>query len=335
MKRLLLALLSAMPACAPRAVAPAAAADPVVATIGGKPITLAELDRSAGRDLYDLRERTLEEMVIERVVEPAAKAAGKSAEDFLNDLAAQRVPEVSEAEAAEFFEQNHDRLPDRLKEAKFADVKQVIVKGLTNEKRKAAMATIVDELKEKAGVHILLEPPKVQVDATGPSRGPDGAPITIVEFSDFQCPYCARGRKVIDDVVAAYGNRVRVVYRDFPLSFHENAQRAAEAGQCAHEQGKFWAMHDWMFDNQSTLAADDLAAAARKLGLDGAKFDQCVSSGRPAEAVAKSMKAGTAIGIHGTPAFVLNGVVITGAQPFETFKAAIDKQLAAAKPARP
>jgi len=128
-------------------------------------------------------------------------------------------------------------------------------------------------------------------------------------------------------VVKTYGTRVRLVFRDFPLSFHEHAQKAAEAGHCAEEQGKFWEMHDWMFDNQASLAAGDLKGAAKKLGLDGKKFDQCLDTGKYADAVAENQRAGEEAGVRGTPAFFINGTSLSGAQPFEKFKGEIDRVL--------
>ena len=173
----------------------------------------------------------------------------------------------------------------------------------------------------------MLEPPRVEVAATGPARGPAGAKVTIVEFSDFQCPFCARGRQVMDQVLKAYDGKVRLVFRDFPLSFHEHAVKAAEAGQCANEQGKFWPMHDWMFENQGALADGDLKEAAKKLGLDGVRFDQCMTTSKYAGVVADSMKAGEKAGVKGTPAFFVNGIFLSGALPFEKFKDEIDKAL--------
>jgi protein-disulfide isomerase len=203
----------------------------------------------------------------------------------------------------------------------------MLVQGLTQDKRREAVESIVEELKQKAGVRVLLRAPRVEVAADGPSKGPATAKVTIVEFSDFQCPYCSRGRTVIDEVVKKYGDKVRVVFRDFPLGFHDKAQKAAEAGHCAQDQGKFWQMHDWMFDNQDKLDVDALKAGARGLGLDGAKFDQCLTSGQHEAQVKRHMRDGQKVGVNGTPAFFVNGVMLSGAQPFEKFKHEIDRAL--------
>lgn len=303
----------------------------VVAYIGNRAITLAEVDRAAGHDLYELRERTLENLINEQVLAAAAKRAGLEPEAFVRREMEARVPQVTEEEAARFFAQNKDRLGPQLASKPFAEVRQTIIEGLTGEKRQEALAAFLEELRSKAGVRVLLEAPRVQVAATGPSRGPKDAKVTIVEFSDFQCPYCARARATLDQVMKEYGNKVRLVYRDFPLAFHEHAQKAAEAGQCAHDQGKFWEMHDWMFDHQKSLAVSELKSAARKLGLQGEAFDRCLDSGQHAALVAESLKAGQQAGVRGTPAFFINGRFLHGLQPFETFKKEIDRALASSE----
>jgi protein-disulfide isomerase len=299
----------------------------VVAIISGQPVTMADLDKAAGRELYELRERTLDNLINERVVKTAAQKAGQSEDDFLRKQVEAKVPQVTVEEAKKFFDENKDRLPPQLASQQFDAVKDTIVQGLTGQKRREAVGTIVEDIKKKAGVQVLLRAPKVQVAAEGPAKGPKQAKVTIVEFSDFQCPYCSKGRVVMDQVVAKYGDKVRLVFRDFPLDFHEKAQKAAEAGQCANDQGKFWAMHDWMFDNQQKLDVDSLKGAAKTLGLDSAKFDACLTSGQHAEQVKKNIKDGQDAGVRGTPAFFVNGVFLSGAQPLDKFQSEIDRAL--------
>jgi protein-disulfide isomerase len=326
------------PACKSQQVATAAASpttcppcpggDGIVARIGSETITMAELDKAAANELFEARQKALDTLITERAITPEAKKVGMTAEAFVRKQVEAKVPPVTEKEAEEFFKGNQARLGPQFADKKFAEVKEMIVQGLTGQKRQEAVGGVLEEVRKKAGVKVLLSPPRVEVAAVGPARGPERAKVTIVEFSDFQCPYCSRGRKVIDDVVKAYGDKVRVVFRDFPLSFHEHAQKAAEAGLCAHEQGKFWAMHDWMFDHQSQLAVPELKGAAKTLGLDAAKFDTCLTTGKLASAVADNMKAGEKAGVRGTPAFFVNGVFLNGALPLEKFKEEIDRALA-------
>jgi protein-disulfide isomerase len=167
----------------------------------------------------------------------------------------------------------------------------------------------------------------VEVEAKGPARGPANALVTIVEFSDFQCPYCSREVPVIERVMKDYDGKVRLVFRHYPLDFHPFAQKAAEAGACAQDQGKFWELHDKMFTNQNKLGVDDLKGYAKSLGMDPSKFDQCLDSGEKKALVEEDMKAGSAAGVSGTPAFFINGVFINGAQPYEQIKQAVDREL--------
>ncbi|MBL9042430.1 MAG: thioredoxin domain-containing protein [Myxococcales bacterium] len=332
LKPLALSLLLMIPACAKNAsknlAASSISGDTVVAVIGSQQITMAELDKAAGRELFEVRERTLDTMINEKVIKVAAQKAGLDEEGFIKQQVEKRVPEVSVDEARKFYEENKARLPPQIGGKPFEEVQEMLVKGLTGQNRQKAVGEVIEEVKSKAGVKIMLSAPKVQVATDGPAKGPKDAKVTIVEFSDFQCPFCSKGKKVMEEVVAKYGNKVRVVFRDFPLSFHDKAQKAAEAGQCANEQGKFWEMHDWMFDNQSALDEGSLKAGARKIGVDGDKFDQCLTSSKFAVAVQKSMKDGSEAGVKGTPAFFVNGVFISGAQPFEKFKTEIDRALA-------
>jgi protein-disulfide isomerase len=300
----------------------------VVAMIGKDAITMADLDKAAGREIFELRERTLDNMISERVVKAVAAKSGMSEDDFLKKQVEAKVPTVSVEEAKKFFEENKARLPPQLASQEFDAVKDTIVQGVTSQRRREAMGSIIEDIKSQAGVKVMLHAPKVQVAADGPAKGPKTAKVTIVEFSDFQCPYCSRGKKVMEEVVAKYGDKVRLVFRDFPLDFHDKAQKAAEAGQCANDQGKFWAMHDWMFDNQQALDIPALKGAAKTMGMDSTAFDSCLDSGKHAALIKKNTKDGQEAGVRGTPAFFVNGVFLSGALPFEKFKTEIDRALA-------
>ena len=162
----------------------------------------------------------------------------------------------------------------------------------------------------------------------GMTRGPADAPVTIVEFSDFECPYCGAAHDTVEQVMSAYAGKVRLVYRQFPLSFHPHAAKAAEASLCAADQGKFWEYHDVLFKNQKKLEPTDLKAHATEVGLDAQKFGQCLDSGDKKKAVDTDQQAGLAAGVGGTPAFFINGIFLNGAQPIDEFKKVIDGELA-------
>ena len=165
-----------------------------------------------------------------------------------------------------------------------------------------------------------------------PSWGPDDAPVLIQEFADFQCPYCGKfALQTYPRIKEAYGDQVRFVFRDFPLStIHGSAQKAAEAAQCAQDQGLFWEYHDLLFANQDALADSDLRGYAEKVGADTGQFNDCLDSGKNAREVQMDMQDGQRSGVSGTPAFLINGLLVSGAQPFEQFQIAIDQALATA-----
>jgi len=180
-----------------------------------------------------------------------------------------------------------------------------------------------------AGPTPTVGPVNVSVD-DDPAQGPEDAAVTIIEFSDFQCPYCARfDVETLPQILSNYGDRVRFVYRDFPLtSLHENALKAAEASECADEQGAYWKYHDLLFQNQAALDDASLKNYAASLALDTAAFNQCLDSDAQMEEVRKDVQDGITAGVQGTPDFFVNGVLIEGAQPYTVFQAAIEAALA-------
>lgn len=158
-------------------------------------------------------------------------------------------------------------------------------------------------------------------------KGPENAPITIVEFSDFQCPFCSRGKATMDQVAQQYGDKVRIAFKHFPLDFHRQAKPAAIAALAAGEQGKFWEMHDKLFDNQRALGEEDIKKYAQELGLDMAKFEEAIKRPDLAAKVDADIKQGKELGVTGTPTFFVNGKILKGAKPLQAFEAAINAAL--------
>jgi protein-disulfide isomerase len=309
-----------------------------VAKIGSQTITAGELDDVVKKDLaqldqqyqeqrYQLRRQALEAMIRKRLVEEKAKAAGVPAEQLVQKEVASKIPEPSDEEIRALYDRakaGGQPLPP------LDQVKPEIARFIKNQKAQGALAEYYDKLKKDAKVDVLLpayEPPKVAVAATGPSKGKDGAPVTIVEFSDFECPFCVRAEPTVKQVLDTYGDKVRLVYRDFPLPMHPKAPKAAEAAHCAGDQGKYWDMHAKLFSSNGRLDVPDLKKYAGELKLDTAKFDRCLDSGEKAKDVEANRKAGEDAGVTGTPAFFINGRPLSGAQPFDAFKAVIDQEL--------
>ena len=179
-----------------------------------------------------------------------------------------------------------------------------------------------------AGGEAAAAGPVKKVDVgNAPVRGPKNAPITVVLFSDFQCPFCGRVEPSITELEKAYPGKVRVAWKNYPLPFHNNAKPAAEAALAANEQGKFWQMHDILFKNQQALTAADLEKYAKEIGLDLGKFKAAIDSHKFAAQIEADTKQGSSLGVQGTPAAFVNGNLVSGAQPVEAFKKIVDAEL--------
>jgi protein-disulfide isomerase len=168
----------------------------------------------------------------------------------------------------------------------------------------------------------------VAIAAHDATRGPADAPITLIEFSEYQCPFCARVNPTLAELEKKYAGKIRIVFKDFPLPNHQQAPKAAEAAHCAGEQGKYWALHDRLFANQRQLQVPELKAHAAAVGLEQAAFDQCLDSGKHAAVVQEDVDLGAGMGVQSTPTIYINGRVVTGAQPIAVFASIIDEELA-------
>ena len=318
---------------APRQLAPT----DVVATVGATTVTLAQVDDKAlqqptssfgsvklGQALYEARRAALDDIVGNLLIDQEAKSRGVDRTVLIEREITAKVPTVSESDVAAFYQANQSRVQG----ATLDQVRQPIKNYLTQQRMETVREEFLDTLRAKTPVKMSLEPPRLTIATAGsPSRGPASAPVEIVEFSDFQCPFCLRAHPTVDQVLKTYGDRVRFVYRHYPLPGHPAARPAAEASECAAEQGKFWPYHDRLFATQSKLSDTDLKQDAVELGMDGAKFNACVESHKYAAKVESDLRAGQEAGVDGTPAFFINGRLISGAQPFEAFKKIIDEEL--------
>ena len=344
-----LALIVALPACAqqdavaaPDAAAQAPADDnAVVGRVQGDQITMSELESLAGEQLsgvdaqllqcqrqaeqgrFEVLQSALRNEIQRRIVAAEAAKTNQTPEAYLAAELESKVPAVTDAEIEAFFNENKGRIGNRTLEQVGPQIRQY----LEQQARAQAEQTFYSSLAEKYEVDFLLEPPRTEVAAEGPSKGPANAPVTIVEFSDFECPFCSRVNPTLDQVRSTYGDKVRIVFRQFPLNIHPNAQKAAEASLCAADQNKFWEMHDLMFAEQRQLAVENLKEKAQRLELDTAAFNQCLDSGKYAAQVQADLEAGMQAGVSGTPAMFINGIPLSGAVPFEQISQVIDAEL--------
>jgi protein-disulfide isomerase len=236
-----------------------------------------------------------------------------------------KIQDVTEADVVAWYNAN----PGRVNGAQLDQVKTPIRNLLIQQRSAIAYQSFIEQLKLKTAVRVSLEPPRQKIaTADSPAQGPASAPIEIVEFSDFQCPFCYRSFPTVKQVLSTYSGKIRFVYRNYPLPNHAQARPAAEAAQCANEQGQFWPYHDRLFADQSKLGTDDLKASAAALGMDAARFNACLDSHKYKARVDADMQAGNEAGVNGTPAFFINGRLLSGAQPFDEFKRVIDEELA-------
>jgi protein-disulfide isomerase len=309
-----------------------------IARVFGEPVYDEELLPSIGGQLYqlktqeyELKSKALTNLVNQRLLEREAKSQGLSTDAFLEQMVDRKQSAPSGPEIEAYYLAQKDRLNNR----PLNEIRPQIEQALIQAKRQQARQDYIDRLKQKASVSILLSRPRVAVTADpNRLRGNADAPVTIVEFADFQCPYCEAAEATLKQVLQKYEGRVQLGFRDFPLrQIHPQAQSAAEASRCAGNQGKFWEYHDVLFANQTDLNENAYAEHARKIGLDVAKFQACLDSGSSRPLIESDLQSGMAVGVTGTPAFYINGAMLSGAQPASDFESIIDLELANAKTA--
>ncbi len=316
----------------------------VVAEVQGVAITQKDLQEGAAEELekwrmeslqfeanqararHEILQKQLDALLAEKLVVLEAEEQGLSDEELLEKEVLSNLGEPTEEEVDTFYQANQSRL-----QGTRTQLLPLIRKYLADQKSEETYQAFVDELKTKYGVITHFQPFRINVATEGyPSHGPADAPVTIVEFSDFECPYCQSMLGTIKNVQEAYGEKVRLVYRQFPLnSIHPNAQRAAEASLCANDQGKFWEMHDLMFEDQSGLSVGALTKKAESLELDSAAFETCLTSNKYAAQVKQDVMEGTVAGVTGTPAVFINGRPLIGNVPYGDVAQIIDDELKA------
>jgi protein-disulfide isomerase len=314
--------------------APASDADRarVLAVVNDKQITAGDIERSllplifsVQEEVYALRKRDLDLKINDTLLTAEAQKRKITTRALLEAEVTTKVPRVTEAQAQEFYTQNKDRIS-----GEFAQTKDQIVQYLQETKEREATLVFAEQLRRASAVQVNLtapESPVFQISTDDqPSKGNANAAVTIVEFTDFQCPSCAQQHPVLERIVSEFGDRVRLVVRDFPLSQHADAPKAAEAAEAAREQGKYWEYIALLFRNQSALEVNKLKQYATELGLDRTRFDAALDSSKFAEKVERDLVDGQRLGVNGTPTFYVNGKRVTD-RSYEALKATIEAAL--------
>ena len=307
------------------------------AKVGDEVITLREVEQGLRAELakieeqrYALLDKRLEQLIGDRLLAQEAKKRGMPVEQLLKAEVYAKVSEVTDAEVATFISsQNRASLPQMSE----ADLKLKAGEYLRLVKLQERRRALVESLRAQTPVTVYLQATvaaRVPVSANrGFVRGAMEAPVTIVEFTDFQCPYCKTATDTVKQVLEKYPGKVKWVFRDFPIPrLHPEAPKAHEAARCAGEQGKFWEYHDLLFDRSPRQAPADLKRYANDLKLGTAAFDQCLDSGKQAGEVNSDVQDGVRLRVEGTPTFFINGRRLAGSEPLATFQKIIDSELA-------
>ena len=320
-----------------------------VAVVNGENITEDQLNKAAATDLEnldmkkmqaeatynrdksDIMERHLNQLTEDRLLAAEAAKRKVTPDQLLQTEIQSKVVPPTDEQMQQFYDDNRARIPVPYEQAA-SQIRDYMISLRMDEVREAFFSG----LKKDYAVRSLFEPIRFDIVTAGhPSRGKTNAPVTIVEFSDFECPFCGNLFPVLKEIEAKYADTVRVVYRQFPLTtIHPHAQKAAEAALCAKDQNKFWEYHDSLFENQRELEIENLKSRAADLKLDTAKFNACLDSGNQAALIRKDIAEGNKVGVTGTPAVYINGRPYREESAFEAISKFIDEELARKTAAR-
>jgi protein-disulfide isomerase len=306
---------------------------PPVAEVDGEKISAQALSDASGETLatleeqaYKLKQQKLDEMIDDRLLAREAKRRNVSLEALINTEITSKAAAVTPEQIQKVYELNKDQL-----QKPESEVEGQIVSAIRDQHVATRRREFAKSLRANAKVTVYLEPPapfRAVVGVDGPSRGPADAPVTIVEFEDFQCPFCKKAQDTVEQVLLQYKDRVRLVHRDFPLQpLHPAAWKAHEAARCAEEQGKFWEYRDLLYKNAPAAGPEQLTMYASQLGMDSGDFKKCLESGKFKAVVQRDEDEGFRLGLQGTPAFFINGRPLSGAQPESEFSRMIEEEL--------
>ena len=307
----------------------------LAAKIGEMEVTNEELQDGIESELFEAESKVFEikfnrlkSLLLQKYMDKDSRKKGISNDEFLEKYIAKDVS-ISEKEIEAFIKDQN--IPA---EHINPQVKEKIKSYLEMERKKEAVDKWIAEQSKKNPVEVYIPKPRrptFSVEAgNAPFVGAKDAKVTIVEFSDFQCPFCAKGADIVKEIKKKYGNKVKVAFKNFPLPFHNHAEQAAVAGLCANEQSvdSFWKMHDEMFLGQDSLDPEGLKKTGKKIGLKMDQFEKCLSENKYLAQVKADMEDGRKAKVKSTPTFFINGQLINGAQPMEVFSEIIDEELA-------
>ncbi len=303
----------------------------VLAKLNGAPITNDEVyDRVKDRlqkiesQIYDIKKSGLDDIIEEKLLEAEASKRRMSVDELLKEEVDKKIEEPTQSEIDTFYNIYKGRYQNK----PLSEIKPDLVKQIKSTKKNSAYVKFIGDLKKSAKLEVFMTRPRIAVSTdTAQVQGNPGAPITIVEFSDFQCPFCKKTRATLQQIMDTYKGKVYYAFRNFPLSFHKQARKAAIAAECAGDQKKYWEYSAILWEKQGAQDPDQLKEYAKDLGLNEKKFVECLASDKYEDKIDKDIQDGSKAGVSGTPAYFINGIFVSGAQPFEKFQEIIEDEL--------
>ena len=301
----------------------------ILAEVDGRALTEADLDRKkvgtllqARYNYYMSQRKALDQLVDDELIALAAERKHVPVDKFLEAEVYKGIKDPTEDQLQVYYEGMET-------EESYVAVHDRLIEHIRQLRRDKARAAFVKTLHEQANLQILLSPPAADVNLQDVHvHGQKDAPVVLVEFADYECPYCQKVNPLLQKLKDEYGDKLAIAYKDFPLPMHHRAQKAAEAARCAGEQGKYWEYHDVLYYSRM-LDISDLKKHAQVLKLDEAEFAKCLDSGSQAEAVKKDLEEGKALALPGTPSFFVNNHFFHGAVDYDTLREMVEQQLRA------
>jgi protein-disulfide isomerase len=300
----------------------------VIAEVNGQKLVMSDLEQAEGGKLlqarssyYDAQRKALDDLIDQSLLEQQAKKDNITVDKLIEREVTSKLPADPTDEQLRVYYEGIDT------DQPFDAVKDKIMQHIRDVRSTKAKAAYLVKLRNQSNIMIALQPPAANVNlANSILKGSANAQVVLVEFADYQCPYCQKVHPDIDKLKAEFGDKLSIAFKDFPLPMHPFAQKAAEAARCAGVQGKFWEYHDALF-TEKKLEVPQLKEQARTLKLDGAAFDKCLDSGEQAAVVAKDYAEGKKLGITGTPSFFVNGHYFSGAVNYTMLRDMVHQQL--------
>jgi len=301
----------------------------VVAEVGGVKVTMGELEQEESARLltahyqyYQAEAKALNDLIDKRLIEQKAKSEHLTVDQYLEREVNSKVKDPTEDQMRVYYEGVETDQP-------FEQVRGKILEKIRKLRADRMRGELLQTLREQTTVYVALAPPKANVEKPNAQMtvGAENPQVTLVEFADYECPYCQKVATDLKKLAADFGDKMAFTYKDYPLPMHARAEKAAEAARCASKQNKFWEFHDSLFRSRE-LDVAELKAQARTLKLDGEQFDKCLDSGEVAAEVDKDRKEGNRLGINGTPSFFINGHYLSGALDYAALRQVVEQQLA-------